>query len=105
MRPIGRFGQTKPVEVIRFVVEDTIEPAILKIQDAKEKLAGAFHLTPAQMKDFRLENYREMFYQVHWQYATGPEGGPAVLRRVVCHRRAGRKAWSPPPARFGRRPP
>jgi SWI/SNF-related matrix-associated actin-dependent regulator of chromatin subfamily A3 len=37
---VHRIGQTRDVEVVRFVVEDTIEESIIKLQQTKDEIAN-----------------------------------------------------------------
>ena len=61
---VHRVGQTKPVKVIRFIVKDSIEEQILKLQERKQLLAqasfGSFK-NKEQLKQIRIEELKLIF--------------------------------------------
>ena len=59
---VHRIGQTRSVEVVRYICEGTIEEKILEIQKRKDAIAsGAMgKLTPEQARDARFDDLRSM---------------------------------------------
>jgi len=59
---IHRLGQTKPVEITRFVMKNSIEMKMLDIQERKKNLiSGAFRQTEAERRQQRLRDIRDLF--------------------------------------------
>lgn len=59
---IHRLGQTRPVTVHRFLVENTIEDRILEIQHRKKQLVDhALSIKPYNASADTLENLRLLF--------------------------------------------
>jgi len=63
MQRVHRIGQTRPVTVIRFLCEDTIEQHILEMQERKDWLGKAAlrRLTPHELRDLRVQQLRSIF--------------------------------------------
>ena len=63
MDRVHRLGQTRPVEVIRYVCENTIEKRILELQESKQALSAGLmrKLRPAELRKARAANLRSMF--------------------------------------------
>jgi SWI/SNF-related matrix-associated actin-dependent regulator of chromatin subfamily A3 len=60
---VHRIGQTKPVQVIRYVSQGTLEPTIVELQEAKKILGmGALKkLTPSEARKARMADLRKIF--------------------------------------------
>ena len=57
-----RLGQTRDVEIIRFIMKDSIENKMLDIQEKKKHLiSGAFRQTEAQRRQQRIRDIRDIF--------------------------------------------
>jgi hypothetical protein len=63
MQRVHRIGQTRPVTVVRFLCEDTIEQHILEMQERKDWLGKAAlrRLTPHELRDLRVQQLRSIF--------------------------------------------
>lgn len=57
---IHRMGQTKDVFVTRFIVEDSVEEKMLKIQQQKMVLAGTLGMSEQEQKAQRIENIKTL---------------------------------------------
>jgi len=59
---IHRLGQTKDVEITRYVMKNSIEMKMLDIQERKKNLiSGAFRQTEAERRHQRLQDIRDLF--------------------------------------------
>ncbi len=59
---VHRLGQTKPVTVTRFYVQNSIEERILELQDRKRVLAeGALGMNNKELRQVRLDELRLLF--------------------------------------------
>jgi len=62
---IYRMGQTQDVDIIRFIVKDSIEDRVISIQDQKKALIkGAFDRSQKEMRQERLEDLQKLFAAV-----------------------------------------
>eukprot|EP00742_Colponemidia_sp_Colp-10_P014547 GILJ01016532.1.p1 GENE.GILJ01016532.1~~GILJ01016532.1.p1 ORF type:complete len:935 (-),score=119.12 GILJ01016532.1:169-2973(-) len=62
MQRVHRIGQSKPVNVVRFIVKGTVEVNILKMQSRKEAMAqGALSLSAEDARKHRLEDLKMLF--------------------------------------------
>jgi SNF2 family DNA or RNA helicase len=58
---IHRLGQSKPVEITRFVMKNSIEMKMLDIQERKKNLiSGAFRQTEGERRQQRLRDIRDL---------------------------------------------
>ncbi|KAG5362334.1 DNA repair protein [Yarrowia sp. C11] len=57
---IHRMGQTKDVHVTRFIVENSVEEKMLKIQQQKMVLAGTLGMSEQEQKAQRIENIKTL---------------------------------------------
>jgi DNA repair protein RAD5 len=58
---VHRMGQTQPVEVVRFVVEGSIEEKMLKVQERKKFLASSLGMMSDEEKRVqRIEDIKEL---------------------------------------------
>ena len=53
-------GQEKPVRVVRFVCEDSIEEKMLRVQERKSVVAGRLGMSAEEAREGRLEDLREL---------------------------------------------
>ncbi len=60
---VHRIGQTRPVRVVRYVIKDSVEEAVVKVQDRKRALAtGALRkMTPDEMRRAREHDFASLF--------------------------------------------
>uniref|UniRef100_A0A060T5S8 DNA repair protein RAD5 n=1 Tax=Blastobotrys adeninivorans TaxID=409370 RepID=A0A060T5S8_BLAAD len=58
---IHRMGQVSPVQVVRFIIEGSLEERMLKIQERKKFLASTLGLSEEEKKAQRLEDIRILF--------------------------------------------
>eukprot|EP00002_Diphylleia_rotans_P007860 TRINITY_DN1753_c0_g1_i1.p1 TRINITY_DN1753_c0_g1~~TRINITY_DN1753_c0_g1_i1.p1 ORF type:complete len:1009 (-),score=189.43 TRINITY_DN1753_c0_g1_i1:1390-4266(-) len=59
---VHRLNQTRPVMVIRFIIQDSIEDKILELQEKKRLLAhGALSRNPSELRQLRLEDLKLLF--------------------------------------------
>merc|ERR1712025_1482461 len=59
---IHRLGQTKDVNIVKFIMRDSIESKMLDIQEKKKDLiSGAFRRTDAQRRAQRVQDIRALF--------------------------------------------
>lgn len=63
MDRVHRLGQTRPVRVVRFVVEASVEERIMELQAAKSALGkGALQkLSPEEARRARVSDLRSIF--------------------------------------------
>ncbi|KAF5097074.1 hypothetical protein D0Z00_002539 [Geotrichum galactomycetum] len=62
---IHRLGQLRPVRVVRFIVDGSVEERILKIQDRKKFLASStIGMSEQEQKEQRLEDFKAIFEDV-----------------------------------------
>eukprot|EP00002_Diphylleia_rotans_P007861 TRINITY_DN1753_c0_g1_i10.p1 TRINITY_DN1753_c0_g1~~TRINITY_DN1753_c0_g1_i10.p1 ORF type:complete len:319 (-),score=52.01 TRINITY_DN1753_c0_g1_i10:226-1182(-) len=60
---VHRLNQTRPVMVIRFIIQDSIEDKILELQEKKRLLAhGALSRNPSELRQLRLEDLKLLFF-------------------------------------------
>ncbi|GMM45273.1 DNA helicase [Pichia kluyveri] len=60
---LHRFGQLKNVEVIRFIMKDSIEERMLEIQASKNQLGETLTMSDEERKKRRLEELQKLFKQ------------------------------------------
>lgn len=59
---IHRLGQLRPVRVVRFIIDGSVEERILKIQDRKKFLASStIGMSEQEQKEQRLEDFKAIF--------------------------------------------
>ncbi|ODQ63151.1 hypothetical protein NADFUDRAFT_39087, partial [Nadsonia fulvescens var. elongata DSM 6958] len=58
---IHRMGQTADVKVVRFIVKDTVELRMLKIQERKMFLATSLGMSEQEKKQQRIEDIKSLF--------------------------------------------
>ena len=59
---VHRLGQTRPVTVSRFVIQNSVEERILELQQHKKSLAqGALGMSNKEMRAVRIEELRQLF--------------------------------------------
>lgn len=58
---IHRMGQVKPVSVHRFIVKDSVEERMLKIQDRKKFIASSLGMSEAEKRAQRIEDIKLLF--------------------------------------------
>jgi SWI/SNF-related matrix-associated actin-dependent regulator of chromatin subfamily A3 len=63
MQRVHRIGQTRPVTVIRFLCQDTIEQHMLEMQERKDWLGKAAlrRLSAQELRDLRVRQLRSIF--------------------------------------------
>jgi len=59
---VHRLGQTKPVQITRFIVKGSIEERILELQERKKLLVqGALRINNRELRQIRIEELRLLF--------------------------------------------
>ncbi len=60
---VHRIGQTRPVRVVRYVIKDSVEEAVVKVQQRKQALAtGALRkMTADEMRRAREHDFASLF--------------------------------------------